>query len=165
MKQACLVEQGYNVNLGRKYEIWKVGDELDGRGIYVDFDDSADGPETTAFPYDLHHWRVTSWDKLGCWPMNATGGRAMRALGYVPVDRRAMKTGGILPGRLANWRCIPLEMYGLMPCTTCECFDRQTLECVSNGCHVSHELLNVIRDLHVEEPQYPDIEVVEDGDA
>ena len=74
-------------------------------------------------------------------------------------------TEGLLGKRLANWRCIPLEEYGLMPCTTCECFDRQTLECVCNGCHVSHELLNVIRDLYVEEPQYPDIEVVEDSNA
>lgn len=52
-----------------------------------------------------------------------------------------------------------------MPCGSCECFGRSTLECVQPGGRVSHEVLNMVRDLYVEEPQYPDIEAVEDGDV
>lgn len=76
-----------------------------------------------------------------------------------------MNTEGILGRRLGWWRCFPLERTGQMPCGSCECFDRSTLECVQPGGRVSHEVLNMARVLYVEEPQYPDIEAVEDGDA
>lgn len=86
MKQAHLVERGANF-WGGTYEIWDIGD---GNGIYVDyvpctFDTGK--PETMALPYDmLRRMIVTSWTELRMWDHDATGGKAMRELGYEPVE-------------------------------------------------------------------------------
>lgn len=85
MKQARLVERGHNIN-GGTYEIWRIGD---GRGIYVDFiPDLADRwmPETMAYNFDLRKNSVTSWLGLRVWYEDATGGMAIRELGYEPVE-------------------------------------------------------------------------------
>ena len=73
-KQARLVECGINSVHGGPYEIWDIGD---GRVIYVDFCNSPQHtgkPETMAFLV------------LGRWDEDATGGKAMRELGYEPVE-------------------------------------------------------------------------------
>lgn len=75
-----------------------------------------------------------------------------------------MNTEGILGGRLRYWRCFPLEAYGLMPCDSCECFDVTTLDCVTPGCRISHEVLDLIRDLYVKDQSHLDIRYVEDED-
>ena len=85
MKQARLVERGANF-WGGTYEIWDIGD---GNGIYVDyvpctFDTGK--PETMAFPYDMRRMIVTDWDELDTWFEDATGGKAIRDLGYEPVE-------------------------------------------------------------------------------
>lgn len=85
-EQAYLVERGHKVTNGGSYEIWEVGNDV---GVYVDFNPSlADtmAPETMAFPVDLRNWEVTSWDELGVWYEDATGGKAIRELGYEPVE-------------------------------------------------------------------------------
>lgn len=43
-------------------------------------------PETMAFPFDLRDREVTSWRSLGVWQENATGGKAVRELGYEPIE-------------------------------------------------------------------------------
>lgn len=86
MKQARLVERGHNITNGGTYEIWNIGD---GHGIYVDFVPCAfdtGEPETMAFPCDLRRWKVTDWDELDTWFGDATGGEAIRDLGYEPVE-------------------------------------------------------------------------------
>lgn len=87
-KHARLVERGANGN-GGTYEIWDVGD---GCGICVDFNprpfiDLPSNPETMAFPFDLRKNAVTSWIELGVWYEDATGGKAVRELGYEPVEK------------------------------------------------------------------------------
>ena len=87
-KQARLMERAINSYHGGPYEIWDVGN---GKGVYVDFcpctPDTGE-PETMAFPVDknLNEWSVTSWEELGYWPFDATGGKAIRELGYEPVE-------------------------------------------------------------------------------
>lgn len=84
-KQARLVKRGHNTRNGGTYEIWDVGD---GHGVYVDYNPrpyDTGIEETMAFPYDLRRKKVTSWAELGMWHEDATGGRAMRELGYEPV--------------------------------------------------------------------------------
>lgn len=86
MKQAYLVERRRNPVNGGTYEIWDIGD---GNGIYVDFNPypfDTGIPETMAFPYDLRRMKVTDWDELDTWFYDATGGEAMRDLGYEPVE-------------------------------------------------------------------------------
>jgi hypothetical protein len=39
-----------------------------------------------AFPYDLRRQKVTSWAELGAGQEDATGGKAIRVLGYEPVE-------------------------------------------------------------------------------
>ena len=39
-----------------------------------------------AFPCDLRRWKVTDWDELDTWFGDATGGEAIRDLGYEPVE-------------------------------------------------------------------------------
>lgn len=80
-KQARLIESVRNDLHGGPCEIWDIGD---GRWIYVDYNPSI--CETMAFPYDLKRNRVKSWDELGVWYEDATGGKAMRDLGYEPVE-------------------------------------------------------------------------------
>lgn len=62
-------------------EWWKTEDD---NIIYVDF--NADIRETMAFPYDMQHDRMKSWNELGVWHKDTTGGKAMRELGYEPVE-------------------------------------------------------------------------------
>ena len=68
-----------------------------------------------------------------------------------------MNTEGILGRRLNWWRCFPLELDGRMPCESCDCFDRSTLECVQPGGRVGHEVLNMVRDRYVKGPQCPEV--------
>jgi hypothetical protein len=84
-KQSRLVERGANGD-GGTYEIWDVGG---GCGIYVDFNPRPflpSRPETMAFPSDLRKNAVTSWAEMGVWYEDATGGKAIRVLGYEPVE-------------------------------------------------------------------------------
>lgn len=83
---ARLVERGRNPCNGGTYEIWDIGD---GDGIYVDFNPCPSDtgvPETMAFPYDLRRKKVTSWTEMDVWHRDTTGGRAMRDMGYEPVE-------------------------------------------------------------------------------
>ena len=85
-RQARLVERRHNPRNGGTYEIWDVGD---GCGIYVDFNPRPflpSNPETMAFPYDLRRRKVTRWNELGVWYEDATGGKAIRELGYEPIE-------------------------------------------------------------------------------
>lgn len=85
-KQARLVDRRRNSRNGGTCEVWDIGD---GCGIYVDFNPRAfltDEPETMAFPFDLRGCEVTSWRGLGVWYEDATGGKAIRELGYEPVE-------------------------------------------------------------------------------
>lgn len=84
-KQARLVERKANAD-GGTYEIWDVGNEC---GIYVDYNPRPflpSNPETMAFDVDLRERAVTSWSELGVWYEDATGGKAIRELGYEPVE-------------------------------------------------------------------------------
>lgn len=84
-KQARLVERHRNES-GGTYEIWDVGN---GVGVYVDFNPCPFDtfvPETMAFPYDMDYREVTSWRGLGVWYEDATGGKAIRELGYEPIE-------------------------------------------------------------------------------
>lgn len=84
-KQARLVKRGANIH-GGTYEIWDVGNDA---GVYVDFNPSpfdTGKPETMAFPLDLRELVVTSWIEDGVWYEDATGGKAIRELGYEPVE-------------------------------------------------------------------------------
>lgn len=80
-KRARLVERGRNISNGGQCEIWDVGD---GVGVYVDFNPTIQ--ETMAFPLDLRENAVTSWRELGTWYDDATGGKAIRVLGYEPIE-------------------------------------------------------------------------------
>ena len=85
-RQARLIERGHNFRNGGTYETWDIGD---GDGIYVDFNPCPFDtmmPETMAFPYDPRRNKVTSWDELGVWLGDMTGGEAMQELGYDPVE-------------------------------------------------------------------------------
>lgn len=85
-KQARLMERGPNTLNGGTFEVWDIGH---GRGIYVDFNPCPTGtgvPETMAFPIDLRNGEVTSWIEDGVWYEDATGGKAIRELGYEPVE-------------------------------------------------------------------------------
>lgn len=62
-------------------EWWKTED---GRAICVDF--NANIRKTMTYPYDIERDRVKSWEYLGVWHRDMTGGRAMRELGYEPVE-------------------------------------------------------------------------------
>lgn len=80
-KQARLVKRSRNTYYGGTYEMWDIGD---GRVIYVDYNPSI--CETMAFWYDMKRDMVKSWDELGVWYEDATGGKAIRELGYEPVE-------------------------------------------------------------------------------
>ena len=85
-KQARLVGRRLNQSHGGTCEIWDVGN---GVGVYVDFSPCPPDtgvPETMAFPYDMDDREVTSWRELGVWYEDATGGKAIRELGYEPVE-------------------------------------------------------------------------------
>ena len=78
-KRARLVERRRNSFHGGTCEIWDVGC---GSSICVVYRVLATGePETVAFPFDrVEH--ITGTGVLGCWPGDATGGKAIRELGY-----------------------------------------------------------------------------------
>ena len=81
-KRARLVWRRHNDYHGGTSEIWDIGNEC---GIYVDFNPRAffpSGPETMAFLFDLRDREVVSWNPLGTWYEDATGGKAIRELGY-----------------------------------------------------------------------------------
>ena len=85
-KKARLVCRSHNTYHGGTYEIWDIGNEC---GIYVDYNPRAfmpSGPETMAFPLDLRSQEVVSWIQEGVWHDDATGGKAIRELGYEPVE-------------------------------------------------------------------------------
>lgn len=82
-KQARLVKRGLDITTGAPYEIWDVGD---GRGIYVDFCECES--DSKAFPVDMGRLMVDGGE-LRSWPYDATGGKAIRELGYEPVDEGA----------------------------------------------------------------------------
>lgn len=84
-KRARLVKRRAN-DSGGTYEVWDVGNEC---GIYVDFNPCTflpSRPETIAFQYDLESNTVTSWRGIGTWYEDATGGKAIRVLGYEPIE-------------------------------------------------------------------------------
>lgn len=81
-KRARLVERKRNGYHGGTSEIWDIGDEC---GIYADFNPRAFSPsvpETMAFPFDLRDREAVSWNPLGTWYEDATGGKAIREPGY-----------------------------------------------------------------------------------
>ena len=85
-KQARLVYRRANDLNDGTCEMWDTGD---GNGFYVDYNPRpADTgvPETMAFPADPRRNAVTSWSELGVWYEDATGGKAIRELGYEPIE-------------------------------------------------------------------------------
>lgn len=85
-KQARLVKRYHNRLHGGTSEIWDVGNDV---GVYVDFNPCPSDtgvPETMAFPVDLNKHEVTSWTELDVWYEDATGGKAIRELGYEPIE-------------------------------------------------------------------------------
>lgn len=62
-------------------EWWKTEED---NIIYVDFNSNI--RETMAFPYDMRRDRMKSWEELGVWHRDMTGGKAMRELGYEPIE-------------------------------------------------------------------------------
>ncbi len=85
-KQMHLIKRGTNDRNGGMYEIW----DADGKwGLYVDFNPSPTDtgvPETMAFSLDIPELEVTDWAELAVWYEDATGGKAVRELGYEPVE-------------------------------------------------------------------------------
>lgn len=85
-KQARLVWRRANDRNGGTCEMWDTGD---GNGFYVDFNPCpADTgvPETMAFPADPRRNAVKDWGELGVWYEDATGGKAIREMGYEPIE-------------------------------------------------------------------------------
>lgn len=68
------MERGRNTFHGMPYEVWDVGD---GHAIYIDFYKS----ETMAFLGDMDDDHA-GMEVLGRWSGDATGGKAIRELGY-----------------------------------------------------------------------------------
>lgn len=82
-KQAYLVERDSNHFHGGPYEVWDVGC---GCSIYVVYRVLAMvGPETVALTYDRAN-HILGEKVLGRWHGNAMGGKAMRKLGYKPIE-------------------------------------------------------------------------------
>lgn len=92
-KIARLVERNQNERNGGTYEIWNIGHDV---GFYVDFNPcpvDTGVPETMAFIMDLRNWKVLSWNEEGVWYEDATGGKAVRELGYKPVEDNDSDSG------------------------------------------------------------------------
>lgn len=85
-KQMHLIKRGKNYRNGGTYEIW----DADGKwGVYVDFNPSPTDtgvPDTMAFSLDIPELEVTDWEELAVWYEDATGGKAIRELGYEPIE-------------------------------------------------------------------------------
>lgn len=85
-KIARLVERNQNDRNGGTYEVWNIGQDV---GLYVDFNPcpiDTGVQETMAFIMDLRNWRVLNWHEEGVWYEDATGGKAVRELGYEPIE-------------------------------------------------------------------------------
>lgn len=85
-KQARLVYRRANDQNGGTCEMWDIGN---GDGFYVDYNPCPSDTgvqETMAFPADPRRNAVKSWQELGVWRKDMTGGRAMRELGYEPIE-------------------------------------------------------------------------------
>lgn len=86
-RRARLVKRVRNNFHGGPCELWDIGG---GRGIYVDFDPHGKfgtrGPNTFAFQLDMERHIVTNWDESRYWQGDATGGKAIRELGYEIVE-------------------------------------------------------------------------------
>ncbi|SDR69017.1 hypothetical protein [Parafannyhessea umbonata] len=85
-KQARLMERAPNTLNGGTFEVWNIGA---GCGIYVDFNPCPTDtkvPETMAFSIDFRRNRLENWGGLGVWYEDATGGKAIRELGYEPIE-------------------------------------------------------------------------------
>lgn len=85
-KQARLVWRSANDRNGGTCEMWDTGD---GNGFYVDFNPypvDTGVPETMAFTADPRRNAVKDWGELGVWYEDATGGKAIRELGYEPIE-------------------------------------------------------------------------------
>lgn len=82
-RKAHLVMRGYSSFNCGPYEIWDVGC---GHSVCVAYRKIAIGIiETIAFPFDrIEH--ITGKGMLGRWSGDATGGKAMRELGYEIVE-------------------------------------------------------------------------------
>ena len=82
-RRARLIMCGYSSFNCGPYEIWDVGC---GCSICVVYRKIATGIiETIAFPFDrIEH--ITTGDVLGRWLCDATGGKAIRELGYEIVE-------------------------------------------------------------------------------
>lgn len=80
--KAYLMNRDVNPAYG-VYEWWKTED---GKVLKVDF--NAYVCETDAFPYNMEHDRVEHWKPFGIWHKDMTGGKAIRELGYEPVEER-----------------------------------------------------------------------------
>ena len=80
-KRARLVESGRNRILGGPHEVWDVGD---GYVIIVDFwCPYFWAPDTMAAIYRRSsNYTDRGWRVLRHWPFDATGGKAIRELGY-----------------------------------------------------------------------------------
>lgn len=86
MKQARLVYRLANDRNGGTCEMWDIGD---GDGFYVDYNPCPSDtgvPETMAFLADPRRNAVKSWNEEGVWYEDAIGGKAVRELGYEPVE-------------------------------------------------------------------------------
>jgi hypothetical protein len=78
--KACLMNRDVNHPYG-VYEWWQAEN---GEIFQVYFDDQIG--KTIVLPYDMEHDRVEIWKTLGVWHKDMTGGRAIRELGYEPVE-------------------------------------------------------------------------------
>lgn len=86
MKQARLVYRLANDRNGGTCEMWDIGDH---NGFYVDYNPcpfDTGVPETMVFPADPRRNAVKSWTEEGVWYEDATGGKAIRELGYEPIE-------------------------------------------------------------------------------
>lgn len=78
--KAYLMNRDVNPAYG-VYEWWMTED---GNIFEVDF--NVHVRETTVYPYDMEHDRVESWIPLLVRHEDMTGGKAIRDLGYEPVE-------------------------------------------------------------------------------
>lgn len=78
--KAYLMHRDVNPAYGTT-EWWKTEDD---NVLKVDF--YAYVRETNVFHYDTERDRVEHWKPLGIWHKDMTGGKAMRELGYEPIE-------------------------------------------------------------------------------
>ena len=78
--KAYLMHRYVNHDYG-VFELWKTED---GKVFELDF--NAHVRKTMVCPYDMDHGRVESWIPLLVRHKDMTGGKAIRELGYEPVE-------------------------------------------------------------------------------